>query len=245
MTEPVIADTSQQQEIQKIRQQFSKIEEMEGVEVTSITPSEVAGLYEVMLGNRPLYVSPDGQYVLAGRLYNIANGNFKDLTAPKVAQANKGYIESMNEKDMAIFSNQQYDHTVTIFTDIDCSYCRKLHAEMDDYNKLGIRVRYVMFPRAGEGSSSYEKAVSAFCSEDRNTALTKAKAGEKIPKKSCDNHPLREHMALAKLLGVNATPTIFFENGAQQPGYVPARNLKDALMQLEKASASQPKAAVQ
>jgi thiol:disulfide interchange protein DsbC len=134
---------------------------------------------------------------------------------------------------MVIFAPEKYQHTVTIFTDIDCGYCRKLHAEVSKYNDLGIRVRYLMFPRAGQGSLAYRKAVSVLCASDRNTAMTRAKAGEEIEMKECDN-PVDREMALGQEVGVTGTPAIFLESGDLIPGYVPADRMAAILEKTDK-----------
>jgi thiol:disulfide interchange protein DsbC len=125
---------------------------------------------------------------------------------------------------MLIFSPDKPTHTITVFTDIDCGYCRKLHHEMADYHAKGIRVRYLMFPRSGVNSPSYDKAVSVWCSEDRNDSLTKAKNGKDPAPRTCDN-PVQNHMAMGRSIGVQGTPSIVFEDGRVIPGYVPAERL--------------------
>ena len=115
-------------------------------------------------------------------------------------------------------------YTITVFTDIDCGYCRKLHGEMAGYNAEGIKVQYLFYPRAGEGSPSFAKAVSVWCADDRRTALTDAKAGKSIPDKTCPN-PVKEHLELGEKMGVSGTPAIVLENGEMVPGYIPPKRL--------------------
>jgi thiol:disulfide interchange protein DsbC len=157
----------------------------------------------------------------------------EDLTSPRVAQAKAEAIEAIGEENMVVFAPEKTQHTVTIFTDIDCGYCQKLHSEIKDYNELGISVRYLMFPRAGIGSESFEKAVTVLCSDDRNDAMTRSKAGEKLAKKECDD-PVEQHFALGKSLGVNGTPAIFLESGDMLPGYIPAQRMSAILKEMGK-----------
>jgi thiol:disulfide interchange protein DsbC len=234
------AEESQQAAEEKIREAVTKV--INNSEVSSISPSVINGLYEVMLGPQLIYVSADGKYLLSGKLYDIDEK--KDLSSPKIAQAKAKYLESVSEDDMVIFGPKDYKHTITVFTDIDCGYCRKLHAEIDDYNDLGIRVRYMMFPRAGVGSESYEKAVSVFCADDRNEAMTRSKAGKDIPEKTCDN-PVTDHYELGQLLGVSGTPAIFLDTGDMLPGYIPAKRMSKMLIDLDKDLASRKKTTVQ
>ena len=115
-------------------------------------------------------------------------------------------------------------HTITVFTDIDCAYCRRLHAQIGEYNNLGIEVNYLFFPRAGVGSHSFEKAVSVWCAADRNSAFTTAKAGEEPAPLDCPN-PVERHFQIGKELGVTGTPALVAEDGTLIPGYVPPATL--------------------
>jgi len=199
---------------------------MPSVKIDSIKPSEIKGLYEVTIGANIFYISDDGKYMLQGHLIDVKER--KDLTESKLAATRKQAIEKLGENKMIIFSPKDIKHKVTVFTDIDCGYCRKLHTEIDQYLAKGISVQYLFFPRAGKGSESYEKAVSVWCAEDRNAALTNAKNGKGLKTKSCEN-PIDEHMKLATEFEVRGTPMIVTEKGNVFPGYVPADRLVQAL----------------
>ncbi|MEW6036932.1 MAG: DsbC family protein [Pseudomonadota bacterium] len=193
-----------------------------GVKPDSIKPSPLAGISEVIVGPKLFYVSDDGKYLIQGSLVDLRNR--EDLTEPKLATARIGALEKLGEKNMIVFKPKIGKYVAYVFTDIDCGYCRKLHSEMDNYLKEGIEIRYLFFPRAGEGSDSWDKAVSVWCAKDRNAALTKAKKGEKVEEKSCDN-PVKEQMALGTAIGAQGTPMIVTGGGNVLPGYVPAEQL--------------------
>jgi thiol:disulfide interchange protein DsbC len=125
---------------------------------------------------------------------------------------------------MVVFGPEDAAHTITVFTDIDCTYCRKLHREIDQINARNIRVRYVFYPRFGPGSESWAKADAVWCSKDRQSALTRAKSGEDITADNCPT-PVAEHYALGNKIGVRGTPAILMEDGELLPGYVPAAEL--------------------
>jgi thiol:disulfide interchange protein DsbC len=192
----------------------------------SIQPSPLAGLFEVTVGPKLFYVSEDGRYVLQGSMIDIKER--KDLTEAKMTEARLNSLKKVGAGKMVIFKPKEPKHLAYVFTDIDCGYCRKLHSEMDQYLNKGIEIRYLFFPRAGEGSDSYYKAVSVWCAKNRNEALTKAKKGENFERKECDN-PVSEHMALGAAMGANGTPMIVTEKGDILPGYVPAAKLSEIL----------------
>ena len=156
-----------------VRQAMDK--SIPSVKIDSVKPAEIKGLYEVIVGANIFYVSEDGKYLLQGRLVDVAAR--KDLTEEKLAGTRKQAIEKLGQENMIVFKPKIGKYTVTIFTDIDCGYCRKLHSEIDQYLAQGITIQYLFFPRAGKGSDSYNKAVSVWCAKNRNAALTDAKKG--------------------------------------------------------------------
>jgi thiol:disulfide interchange protein DsbC len=201
------------------------------IEVDNVSPSPIAGLYEVMVGTQLMYVTGDGRYFVDGRIVDLEKR--EDLTEPRLAEARLRATSKIGEDQMIIFDpDDEVRHTVTVFTDIDCGYCRKLHQEMDGYNDEGIRIRYLFYPRAGKGSPSYEKAVSVWCADDRRAAMTAAKAGEKIPSEDCDT-PIDQHVALGQSLAIRGTPALLLDSGDLVPGYVEPKRLAALLDQAE------------
>ncbi|MEW6353977.1 MAG: DsbC family protein [Pseudomonadota bacterium] len=191
-------------------------------EPDSVTPSVIPGLYEAAYGAQLFYVTKDGRYVLEGDVLDLQQR--ENISESRRSAYRLRALQKVNEKDMIVFPAQETKHTLTVFTDIDCSYCRKLHQEMAELNKHGVKVRYLAFPRAGVGSPSYDKFVSVFCAKNRNEAITAAKADKPLEQKTCDN-PVKQQYELAKKLGVTGTPTLVLEDGVMVPGYVPAQRL--------------------
>jgi thiol:disulfide interchange protein DsbC len=207
-----------------IREQLTKA--MPSIQIDSIKPSVIKNIFEVTLGGEIIYVTDDGKYLLQGRL--IDTQTHTDLTEEKLSISRKTTLEKLGLDKMIIFKPKIHTYTVSIFTDIDCGYCRKLHAELDSYLAEGIQIQYLFYPRAGKGSDSYHKAVSVWCAKDRNAALTAAKKDQKIDSKTCDN-PVDEHMAIANRFDVKGTPMIVTEQGTIYPGYLPAKQLREVL----------------
>lgn len=196
---------------------------LNGEKPDSVVPSRMPGVYEVTAGGQVFYLSEDGKLVLQGDLVDLETQN--NLTEDRRRVIRSKAIAAVSEKDMLIFGPEgPVKHTVTVFTDIDCGYCRKLHNQMAEYNKAGIRVRYLMLPRAGIDSESYKKAVTVWCSANRQEAMTRAKRGENLEPKTCEN-PIQAHYDLAQKLGIQGTPHILLESGQMIPGYVPPSQL--------------------
>lgn len=189
-------------------------------------PTVVPGLDEFISGSKLYYVSADGDYFLEGSLIDVKAG--KDLTEARLGEARTSELNKVGLDNMIVFKPKKPKHFIYVFTDIDCGYCRKLHSEMDQYLGAGIEVRYLFFPRAGLNSDSYNKAVAVWCAKNRQEALTKAKKGENIEMKQCDN-PVQAHMKLGEEFGASGTPMLVTEKGTIIPGYVNATSLAQGL----------------
>lgn len=207
-----------------IRQRLS--ESLGGIQPEDLRPSPIPGLYEVSKGAAIGYVSVDGKYLIEGDLLDLKTET--NLTELRRNDWRQTRVAEIPEDKMIIFAPKEYDHTVTVFTDVDCGYCRKLHSQIDSYLKEGIRIRYVFYPLRGEQSASYSKAENVWCSKDRQEALTQAKQGKKVEAESCQT-PINEHLMAGMELGIRGTPGIITEAGEMLPGYMPPKTLLEAL----------------
>ncbi len=192
--------------------------------ITSVSPGPLPGVYEVTIGPSLLYVSEDGRYVLKGDVFDL--DSLENITKKRRGEARIAALEDLGPDDMIEFAatNGQTLHTLYVFTDIDCGYCRKMHLEVGALNDAGITVRYLAFPRTGLESESYDKAVAVWCSADRQKALTASKAGKTIQSKACEN-PVKDHYLMGEAMGVRGTPAVYSDDGEAIGGYVPAKEL--------------------
>ncbi len=218
---PVFA--GQAEDIATIEQ---RLQQLVPGEPSSIRPAAAPGFYEVMYGTELLYVSGDGRYAIQGELINLDTG--QNLAEAARAIVRKGLIEATDEAQMLVYSPEKPRHTLTVFTDIDCGYCRRMHSEMAELHDHGIAIRYLMFPRSGLDTPSYDKAVNVWCAEDPLISLTQAKAGKEIPQADCD-HPVDSQWQLGKQVGVTGTPAILTEDGLMIRGYQPPGELAATL----------------
>jgi thiol:disulfide interchange protein DsbC len=197
-----------------------------GVKPENVQPTPVAGIFEVLRGSDILYMTRDGQYAFAGDLYQVPSR--ANLTEVHRRELRRKLIDAVPESRMVVFSPPDPKYTVTVFTDVDCSYCRALHRQIAEYNRLGVRVRYVFYPRTGPDTDSWRKAEQVWCSADRKAALTHAKLGEALDAPVCANTPVAQEYELGQAIGLEGTPGIVAANGALVGGYVPP----DALIEL-------------
>jgi thiol:disulfide interchange protein DsbC len=202
--------------------------------------SPFGGLYQVQISGGPvIFATADGQHFLMGDAYVIGSNGFERWQDPAQLEERKKTVASIDQKQTITFKPKTKTKSVVyVFTDVDCGYCRKLHAQMHaytedgvqkpGYNDLGIEVRYLAFPRAGIPSPSADKLISAWCAKDRQAALTKVKNNESIPNASCEN-PVAAQFELGGRIGVNATPALLLPDGSLELGYLPPEDMAKRL----------------
>jgi thiol:disulfide interchange protein DsbC len=199
--------------------------------IDSIKPSVIPGYREVAIGGKVVYVSNDGRYLMQGALIDL---NTRDnLTEVSEGALRRAQLDAVPRNRRIVFSPPNPKYRITVFTDVDCGYCRKLHSQINDYMKEGISVEYLFFPRAGIGSESFNKAVSVWCAADQRKALTDAKLDKPIARKTCTN-PVTMDYALGQRIGIDGTPAIYAADGTQLGGYL---SPTDMLARLDRAAA--------
>jgi thiol:disulfide interchange protein DsbC len=200
----------------------------------AVSETPIEGILMVQINGDIVYATADGKYLIQGRVVDMETR--KDLTEGAKAELRREIIAMVDSSKQISFSPEEPAHELMVFTDIDCGYCRKLHAQVAEYNEHGIAINYMAFPRAGIGSRSYEKAVSVWCAEDPQDAMTQAKLGAEPEPDQCDN-PIAEQYQLGMELGVTGTPALLTDNGQLIPGYVPPDQLRQRLDAMQAAAA--------
>lgn len=202
----------------------------DGIQVQDISFSDERNLYVINVGDiQPIYMLPDGEHVILGDIFNISEGEAQSTTEKDKDIFRKNKLNTSNLETIDFLAKKE-KYSLTVFTDVDCGYCRKFHNEIDQYNNLGISIKYLAFPRAGIDSESYTKMVSAWCSDRADISITLLKDNKSIPSNSCENS-VAEQFELGRTLGITGTPALITQSGKLLPGYVPAQEL---LMLLQK-----------
>jgi len=224
MADDTSIDTDVEQKIiDKLQQAVPQIP------MVGIQQSQLAGLYEVTLGNgERVFVSEDASYFVAGDMFQLTDGGLVNLTNAKRDLVRADLISGVDSSDKITYSPATKKASITVFTDVDCGYCQKLHREMASYLDAGIEVSYLAYPRAGVGSDSYHKIVNAWCAEDKNDAMTRLKSGQSVYSASCEN-PVADQYQMAIDMGIRGTPAIILESGQLVSGYRPAAELEKIL----------------
>ncbi len=217
-------------DIAELKQSLAK--SLPQYEASYIEKTPIEGIYQVIIGGQVIYMTKDARYMIDGNLIDLSTR--KNYTEDAMSVIRLSQIEKLGEDKMVVYTPKTIKHTITVVTDIDCPYCRRLHSEMDQYMEGGVQVRYIFMPLKGKGD--FRTTVSVWCSKDRNEALDMAKAGAELEAKDCEN-PIDEHLNVSRNLGVRGTPAIILQNGNMLPGYVPASKLIAELQKLNLSTA--------
>jgi thiol:disulfide interchange protein DsbC len=217
---------------------------LQGIEIESVVPSPKEGIYQAFFNGQMLYATSDGEFVFTGNLLGLTDStpvNYTEIAmtarAAEMSPQRAEKIASINEDDMVVFKAPNEKYVISVFTDVDCAYCRKLHKEVPQLNANGVTVRYLAFPRAGVGSSAYDKLVSIWCAEDKQIAMNDAKLERKFSPKTCIN-PIESQYSLTRELGLSGTPALVLPDGELIAGYLPFQRLVDHLEKKEEANAA-------
>lgn len=193
-------------------------------------------LYEVRLGSSRVYVTGNGQYMVAGDLFDVDQK--RNLSEERRLHDRRLELAKVSDADAIVFDAEgELKRTITVFTDVDCPYCARLHRDVPELARAGIRVRYLLYPRAGLDSRTYRRSVAVWCADDRVRAVGAAKAGEALEPRTCPN-PVARHYRLGRRLGIHGTPTIYLDDGSVIGGYVPPERLRALLERAEPARAA-------
>ena len=196
----------------------------DAIEPQHINASPIDGWYTVQKGSIVAYISDDGRYLLQGDLIDLDNQ--VNLSEKSRSDTRRDLMSSVEDDQAIMFSPVETKYTVTVFTDVDCTYCRKLHSQIDEYMEQGIEIRYLFYPRNGPASRAWSTSEDVWCSRDRNNALTMAKLDQDFETSKCDASAIAKQYVLGQDIGLNGTPAIVLEDGTLISGYLPPATLK-------------------
>ena len=224
--------TALAQQPQSLREKLAvaiEVASQNQLEIVSLNATALPNIYEVELNTgEVLYSDISGDYLFAGDMYQTTAEGLLNLSANKRQERNSDKIAQIPEEEMIIFTPEVVKATITVFTDVDCTYCRAFHRDLEKLMAACIEVRYMAYPRGGENAESYTKMISVWCSDDRAKALTQAKNGQDLPERNCDS-PILAHYKLGNELGISGTPALVFPDGRVIPGYLETERLVEML----------------
>ena len=197
----------------------------EGVNVREITYSQERDIFIVDIGDiQPIYVLPNTEYIILGDIFSLKGDKPESETEKDKGKLRLKILADLNQESFIKFKSNNEKTVLTVFTDVECTYCRKFHSEIDEYLANGVSINYLAFPRTGIDSSSYEKMVAAWCSNEKKESITNLKNDINIEMNSCEN-PVENHFEIGRRIGVTGPPAIITQTGLLLPGYIPANEL--------------------
>jgi thiol:disulfide interchange protein DsbC len=231
LSHAVLAAEAKPEEVEAIRDLLASTQP--NMQIGAIVPSPIDGLYEVSIqGGDTLFVSRDAKYLIPGDLYESKADGIVNLGDARRNEIRREKIAALDEKDMIVYeADGERKAVLTVFTDVDCPYCRKLHGDVEELNHRGIAVRYLAFPRTGLNTETHRKMISTWCAENPQAMMTSAKRGAEVPVADCARaDDIAFQYRLGREVGVTGTPSLVLEDGSMLPGYVPAATLIEALL---------------
>lgn len=199
------------------------------LQIVNIKPSAMDNIFEVELNTGELlYSDISGDYLFAGDMYRTSQEGLFNLSSATRQNRTLQKIAAVSVDEMIVFAPVEVKATINVFTDVDCTYCRALHRDLENLMSRGVEIRYLAYPRGGEQAASMGKMVSVWCSDDQHKSLTQAKNGQNLPERDCET-PIMEHYNLGNELGISGTPAIIFPDGRLIPGYLDADTLVSML----------------
>ena len=202
------------------------------IKTENINTSELDGYYEVVLTNPwidVMYISMDGKYVIQGAVTDLEL--MTNISTNRINSIKREILESISDDDKIIFKAENEQYVVHVYTDVDCPYCAKLHADMQELNALGITVKYLASPLEQLHPNAQSAMEKIWCAEDKALAIHNYKTRRYLPDSAECVNPVAEQLAISKQLGVNGTPSIFFENGTNLPGYLPPNDVLNRILE--------------
>jgi thiol:disulfide interchange protein DsbC len=188
---------------------FSKLAPQ--VKVDVVQESVVPGFYEAIVGSQFIYVSKDGRFILDGSAIDAQSN--RDITEAARASNRLGLLKTIGADKRIIFAPDKPKYAVTVFTDIDCPFCRRFHQQIEAYNAAGIAVEYVFLPLDIHPGAD-KKAEAVWCAADRKSAFTAAMIGADPGTATCQN-PVAESTRVARSIGITGTPTMLAADGTK------------------------------
>lgn len=216
------------------------------IAIEQVRPSALEGVMEIIYGgDQVAYVSADGRYLLNGALLDLdTQTNLTEATQLEMRAMLGprwlGLFEQLGDENLLTYAGNAEGplagRRITVFTDVTCPWCGRLHNQIDELTQAGVTINYILFARAGLGSPSHRQHISIWCSDNPQEMLTHAKAGGTVEPASCEN-PVDEHMGLVRTVGVTGTPTLILDSGERVDGF---RSAVDLIAMLEMQAPVEP-----
>jgi thiol:disulfide interchange protein DsbC len=199
------------------------------IKIDAVEPSPMPGIYQVIAQNQVVYVDASGDHMIVGNMMDTRTK--QNLTAQAVDAHESIDFNSLPLDEAIKIVKGNGARKMAMFADPDCPYCQRLEQDMRATNNVTIYL--FLFPLEQVHPHALADAKAIWCSPDRASAWTNWMVSHTpIPGGgSCENDPIGKIAALARSLRIQATPTIFLQNGRRIGGWIPQPQLQQLLAQ--------------
>ncbi len=222
--------TLDKKEVQQILAKFNAPD----ADVTDIKMSPVRGLWEVTVDEKGkkgvLYVGFSKKYIMPGPIFEVETAaNKTQESLGGAAEPAERYVDvaKIPLGDALVMGDKDAPKKVIVFTDPDCPFCGKLHAELKKV--LAERkdiVFYLKLMPLKFHPDAHWKAESIICSKSLDL-LDKNFDKKPIPKPACETKVVDETIKVAEELGITGTPTLIMPDGLVVVGARDAKTIED------------------
>ena len=198
--------------------------------ILSIRMSPVYGLYETVIDNKGqyelFYLDLSKAYLIPGPIIELNTGINKSVEKlTELEKKRRIDLSRIPLEDALVLGDKGAPVKVIVFTDPDCQFCGKLHAEMKKVvAKRKDIAFYIKLLPLQIHPDAYWKSKSIRC--NNSLQLLEDNFEKKpIPRPECEAKEIDENIKLAKDLGIIGTPTIIMPDGSIHIGFIEADQL--------------------
>lgn len=203
------------------------------IKVDSVTKTSYAGLYEIFMGGQIIYTDEKFSFLIAeGRLVDPKTK--KDITGERLDELTKIDFNSLPLDQAIKVVKGNGSRKLVVFSDVDCPFCKRL--EQNELTKINdVTIYTFLYPIEQLHPDAANKSRSIWCASNRVKAWQDWIFNNKLPSSTAKCEvPLEKVGELAHKIGVNSTPTLFFENGKRMLGAQPSDEIEKSLQTAKK-----------
>lgn len=190
--------------------------------IDEVRPSQLSGIYEVVMGKNIAYTDASGRYFLFGHLFDMQEQ--VDITAQHHWVANRTPFPFAHLDNAIVHVQGDGSRRIAVFSDPDCPYCKQLEAQLRALDNVTIYT--FLYPLVSLHPLSKARAIAVWCSSNRPKAWRDVMLDNKIPALYACANPIDDNIALGKRLGITGTPTIIATDGRTLTGLASAERIE-------------------
>ena len=193
--------------------------------IEEISPTPVAGLYEVRLeGAEIVYSDAEGKHVIQGQL--IDTQLKRNLTEERIDKLTAVAFKDLPLKDAFTIVRGKGERKLAVFEDPNCGYCKRFERDLQGIDN--VTVHLFLYPILGPDSTV--KSTNIWCAKDKALAWTNWMLRSAAPASAtCDTAAVERNVAFGKKHKITGTPTLIFSDGTRVPGALPGAEVEQLL----------------